>query len=360
MASPGEPEAPAYSERRFYQQEFSGRTLGFALAEPGAADPALLAPALDALAEGGARSLVFAGERAPLEKAGLESLLDAGAERLEGEVWRRLRERGRVGVAVGTRTVFASACRHLAVRLGLGKLVWIDAGQGLRRESGERVSFLDLEDLRRLLGREGALAADPRAALWRQVEALLEAGVAAVNVCDLAGVEDELFTYAGSGTLFTRERYVSVRRLGVDDYDAAHDLLRRGMEEGYLAPRTPDQIDEVLASGFGAFVEGHHLAGIGTLLARPGGRIGEIASLYTITRFLGEGVGGHLVAFAVERARALDLASVFACTTSERVGSFFERQGFRQVPPERIPAEKWRSYDPERRPRVRCYLFDRP
>ena len=350
--------AAGFSERQFYQQEFRGRTLAIALAETGSADPALLAPALAALAEGGARAVVLAAERARLEKAGASPVLEASAPRLEGEVWRRLRERGRVGIAVGTGPAFAAACRNLVVRLGLSKLVWIDAAGGLRREGGERVSFLDIEDLRRLLAADGPLRGDPRLPLWRQVEALLEAGIPAVNVCDLAGIEDELFTYAGSGTLFTRERYVTVRLLGVDDYDAAHDLLRRGQEEGYLAPRTPEQIDEVLASGFGAFVEDHHLAGIGALLVRPGGRIGEIASLYTLTRFLGEGVGGHLVAFAARRARSLALDAVVACTTSERVGSFFERQAFRAAAPEEIPSEKWRDYDPERRARVRCYRLE--
>ena len=57
------------------------------------------------------------------------------------------------------------------------------------------------------------------------VEAILSAGVAAVNLCRLDGVADELFTYDGSGTLFTREGYVAVRRLGFDDYDAATDLI---------------------------------------------------------------------------------------------------------------------------------------
>ena len=349
---------PVFSERTFYQQEFRGRTLGIALAQPGEADPGLLAPVLAALAEGGAGAVVLAAERAVLEKAGAPRVLEAGAERLEGEVWRRLREHGRVGVAVGTGPSFAAACRRLMERLGISKLVWVDAGGGLHREVGGRASFLDLDELRRLLSPDGPLARDPRIALWRQVEALLEAGIAAVNVCDLPGVDDELFTYAGSGTLFTRERYVSVRPLGVDDYDAAHDLLRRGVAEGYLAPRTPEQIDAVLASGFGAFVEDHHLAGIGALLVRPGGRLGEIASLYTLTRFLGEGIGTPLLTFAARRARAQGLRGIFACTTSQRVGRFFERQGYHQVPPDEIPPEKWRDYDPERRPKVRCYRLE--
>jgi amino-acid N-acetyltransferase len=203
--------------------------------------------------------------------------------------------------------------------------------------------------------RELAPEASPRGALWREVAAALDAGIGAVNVCTLEGLEDELFTYAGSGTLFTRERYVEVRRLGIDDFDAAHDLVRRGVAEGYLTARSPEALDEILACGFGAFVEHVHLAGIGALLERWGSGTGEIASLYTLTRFLGEGVGAYLVSFALERARERGLERVFACTTQGRVGAFFERQGFERVGRDRVPAGRWRGYDAERLARVRCY-----
>ena len=149
-----------------------------------------------------------------------------------------------------------------------------------------------------------------------------------------------------------------VRRLALDDFDAAADLIARGVEEGYLAPRTQEQVDAVLASGFGAFVEGAHLAGIGALLVDEGARCAEIASLYTLTRFLGEGVGGHLVAYALARCRERKLDYVYACTISERVGAFFERHQFRVAGPDEVPAAKWRGYDPDRRTRVACYRLD--
>ena len=196
---------------------------------------------------------------------------------------------------------------------------------------------------------------DPRAALLREIRSLLAAGVAAVNVCRAEELANELFTYAGSGTLFSRKRYLAVRRLGLDDYGAALDLIRRGVEEGYLAPRPQRDLDRVLAGGFGAFVEGRHLAGIGALLVYPAERAAEIASLYTLTRFLGEGVGAHLVAYALARAREKGLARVFACTTRERVGAFFERQGFQRVSSEDLPASRWSDYAEERRERLLCY-----
>ena len=111
-------------------------------------------------------------------------------------------------------------------------MVWVDAAGGLVRTDGERDSFIDAAELRdRIAGVTPVCRPDE---ILVHVEAMLSAGVAAVNLCTLSGVADELFTYDGSGTLFTREGYVAVRRLGLDDFDAAADLIERGTAEGYL------------------------------------------------------------------------------------------------------------------------------
>ena len=340
-----------FSEKDFYLQEFRGRTLAFCAPPSALEAPGPLAAVLAELGAGGIRAVVLAVDSPALRKLGLAALLPAAPEGLEGDVWRGLKEGHALGITLDPERPFAAACREIAVRLGVAKLVWLDPEGGLARDDGRRVSFVHLEELRRMAEEPG----HPRAALLRETRLLLEASVAAVNVCSAEGLADELFTYAGSGTLFTRERYLEVRRLGIDDYDAAHDLIARGVEEGYLAPRPPREVDRVLAGGFGAFVEGRHLAGIGALLVRPGERVGEIASLYTLTRFLGERVGSNLVAHMLEQAAARGLERVFACTTQERVGSFFERSGFVPARPEDLPKERWTGYDEARRARLRCY-----
>ncbi len=346
-----------FSEREFYLREFRGRTLAVALPAEEREAFARIRPVLDDLQGGGSRVLLLSPDAAALEEQLAGCVIFAQQPRLEGEVWRRLRGQPRLGIVLPSGERFAAGCRELAVRLGVFKLVWIDRRGGLRAATGSRHSFLHLAELHSLLeGGGGGLANTDRVELWREVSSMLEAGLPAVNICSAEGLDEELFTYAGSGTLFTRDRYMSVRRLGIDDFDAAHDLIHRGVEEGYLVDRSGEEVDAILASGFGAFVEGRHLAGIGALLSGGEERSGEIASLYTLTRFLGEGVGGSLVGFACSWARELGLSHVYACTTSERVGAFFERNGFRTVAQQEIPEAKWRGYDVERRSRIRCYL----
>jgi amino-acid N-acetyltransferase len=351
--------ASGFSEREFYLREFRGRTLAVALPRFESVALGALRPPLDELARGGCRVLVLAGEGPVLARVCDGAVLAADHPRLEGTAWRALRERPRVGLRMASDEGFAAACRAIVLRLGIFKLVWLEAGGGLRTADGRRQSFVHLDELRAWLSESGqGLVTADRLPLWREVAAMLEMGLPALNVCTAEGLDEELFTYAGSGTLFTRERYVTVRSLGLDDYDAAHDLIQRGVAEGYLAERGPDELDVLLAHAFGAFVEGRYLAGIGALLPGDNGCSGELAGLYTLTRFLGEGVGYSLVAQALARARSRGYAYAFACTTSERVVAFFERNGFRLVGHGEVPAAKWARYDPARRARVRCLRRD--
>lgn len=344
-------EAGSFSEKDFYVGEFRGRTLGILLPTPAtAASPALHA-VLRELAGNAIRAVLVAVAGAA--GAALDcGRLDLAEERLEGRAWRELRRTGRV--LIETPGDPARGLIAVAERLALFKVIRLAEMPGLRDADGRRRSFIDRGELPALL----SSAAEPVRVLLGEVEALLAAGVPSVNLCTVDGLRDELFTYSGSGTLFTRERYIEVRRLGVDDYDAADHLIARGAAEGFLAPRTPEAVDRILADGFGAFVEGRHLAGIGALRRAAGSEAGEVASLYTLTRFEGEGVGSHLVRHAIARARELGLAYVYACTTSRRVGAFFERLGFRAVDHHDVPAEKWEAYDPERRRRLSCYRHD--
>ena len=373
-----------YTERDFYRQEFQSRTLLIIAPDLAGPTSVVLGPVLNLLADGGARAVVASPDADALEAIGVKPVLDPAHPRLPGEAWRALNAYPLLGLAlpVGTQPLTADgatdpalreAVASAAERLGVFKLVWLSpegalttrattadaatAGTAAATTPGIRQSFVHSAELRALLATPSAtLAAPARQPLWREVARLLERGVPAVNVCSAEGLYAELFTYAGIGTLFTREHYIQVRRLVLDDYDMASFLLTRGVAEGYLAPRSTEQADAALANGFGAFVEGRHLAGVGALLRCGETRLGEVSCLYTLTRFLGEGVGEHLLDFAGKRARARGFEAAFGCTTHARVSAFFARQGFPRVAPDEIPEAKWRNYDPARRARLFCHL----
>jgi N-acetylglutamate synthase-like GNAT family acetyltransferase len=341
-----------FTERAFYLADFRERTLAIAASAEAVADPTPLRAVFAELEQNRTRIALFTSDPA-LARALDTPIAALPREHALGSLWRALRTSPRIALAVAPGSAFPAACRSLAVSLRLSKLIFLDPQGALVRGDGARLSFVDLGELAALLADPKGDAAQ-RELLLREIDAALRGGVAAVNLCTAVGLDEELFSYAGSGTLFTVGNYVDVRPLGIDDVAAASDLVARGVAEGYLAPRGESEIDGVLANGFGAFVERSHLAGIGALVPHPESGTGEIASLYTLTRFLGEGIGGHLVSALCRVARERGYSCVFACTTSERVAGLFERNGFSRVGPSQVPAEKWRDYDPARRERVLC------
>jgi N-acetylglutamate synthase-like GNAT family acetyltransferase len=231
--------------------------------------------------------------------------------------------------------------RQLAVRLGIEKLVIVDERGGLDAGSGTR-SFVHAAALARVCRAEEDLGDWGNAEL-HQILAAVKSGIAAVNLTTAEGVGEELFTYQGSGTLVTEEEYCTVDSLGVQHFHEAGRLLARGEKEGFLLPRDKEQKHRLLLAGYGAWFSGERLAGVCGLEteAYRRRRVGEIVGLYTISRFQGEGVGVRMIDHVVAAARDEKLRALFACSTNERAVAFFERCGFKQVDPSRVPPAKW-------------------
>lgn len=299
----------------------------------------------------------------PIEACAFASSESATA--LLSRIWITLRSVP-LFIGVGTypdRQALRLFAKEVAGRLRVHKLVLLEPEGGLIGADGKRISFMDEPTLAALLdaGEAEWTGLAGRLETVKAVRAALLAGVANVNVCALEGAALELFTYEGSGTLFTLRDYCTVERLCIDDYEEVERLMARGQREGVLKPRSPAEIAQLLVNGYGAVIGSHHLAGICSLLIteeyRQGGA-GEITGLYTMTRFKGEGVGQRLIKRVLQDARAAGLKYVFAITTEERAQAFFERQGFRRVGRDHVPASKWDSYEAERLPRVAVFRHD--
>ncbi|MBW2390793.1 MAG: GNAT family N-acetyltransferase, partial [Deltaproteobacteria bacterium] len=259
-----------------------------------------------------------------------------------GAVWRQLRKHSSVGLLGSPDETLPALCSRVALELQLSKLIWLGSCGVLWMPGGRRRSLVDLAGLEQQRreaedqsdGKDGAAVAE----LLREIEIMISGGVSSVSACLPGALSDELFTYAGSGTFYSPEGYTEVRRLALDEFAAAENLIQHGVEEGYLLSR--------------------YLAGICALLPYPAEGAGELSSLYTLTRFLGEGVGAHLLRHAVECAQAEGLRYVFACTTSQRVEALFLRSGFRSASQDELPASKWEHYSADRLQDVRCLRRD--
>lgn len=351
------------SERAFYVDEFAGETVVAAIGDPGPATLAAVRRAARSLAEGRGRLLLVV-DRAVADEAAVRAVLPSEpvvlaappgelSARWLADLWLAITDRQEVVVGADPGQGCTVGAR-LAVAVRARKLVLTDARGGWGRPPR---SFADIETHAEAF--QTQLADRQGGAIVAALQAALDGGVANVNLCRPEDIDHELFTFDGAGTLFTSGSYVALDRLRVDDLPAVERLVAQGTADGLLRPRTRTEVARLAVGGLGARVVGSgHLAGIVSLDAetyRDHG-LGEVACLYTVSRFSGAGAGAQLIDGLVDQATDLDLRAVFAVTVSDVAASFFDRKGFSEVPHDDIPQAKWAGYDPERRAQARAFV----
>ena len=378
------PTAPNFTEKTFYLEEFYGKSILFALIPPSGerlSELDSLVVTLRQLRRNQTRCIVISSANALprlVKRLGRmlrhEPALFNPATGLRtrpyppdsavAAIWRGLRDGSIVVAAAETEdpidlVVFA---QEMASRLRVFKLVMLERAGGLTDADDEIDSFVDLRQVRRALAREQAPL---RRAIIRAARRALEDGVASVNLTTPRQVYEELFSFVGTGTLFTEQRYANVQQISIDDFEEVEALIVRGQNEGFLLPRNPTEIANLLPSCFGYRVGDEHLAGVCALLTEPyrRERAGEITGLYTLTRFLGEGVASELIKEVIAEAQARRLTYVFACTSEERAARFFGRLRigklkFRRVGPKMVAPHKWRGYEQSRIARLSIFRCD--
>jgi amino-acid N-acetyltransferase len=345
------------AERDFFISEFRHRTLLIVLQPDADGDAALdegFLATIGELVANDTRVALFAPRVGPPAASAVAEHFGMIAQPVPGNVdeladlWIALTEQHLVVLAVDGDV--AAQAADVAGNLRAEKLVLTDPAGGW---GDPPRSFADPSDLDDDPGGRTAVAAAVRHALVQDVPS--------INLCRPAELDAELFTFDGAGTLFTRDAYVRVSPLSLDDLPVVEELVQRGVAEGFLRPRERHEVVRVAFGGLCARVaRSGHVVGIGSLETdryRPE-RVGEVACLYTVSRFAGEGAGGQLLEGLVAAAMDRGLRAVFACTVSEHAAAFFERHGFAHVPQEHLPAIKWDGYDEARRSNVRSLWLD--
>ncbi len=338
--------APDPAEKKFYLRSFRNRCLTIQV--PDAATVKVVAPLLEELRANETMVLLLA----PAVSASLRPLrltrrdLAGGPARLAA-LSARLLEDGiayvRRPASLRAPAVFAFS-RELALALGSAKIVVVDERGALRNRGGRR-SFVNARALARVVG-AGTSCGGWSSGELQEMLLAVRSGIDFINLTAAAGLAAELYSYEGSGTLITAQDYCKVEKLRIDQFHEARRLLLRGESQGFLLPRSEEQRARLLLCGYGAWFGDRRVAGVAALETESyrSQRLGEIAGLYTITRFKGEGVGVGIIKKLEEVARAAKLRALFACTSNDRAAAFFLRQGFEQVKSARVPASKRRSW----------------
>jgi N-acetylglutamate synthase-like GNAT family acetyltransferase len=124
---------------------------------------------------------------------------------------------------------------------------------------------------------------------------------------------------------------VVLRPASRDDVAELAEFIKPFVSEGRLLPRTLDEIEELLASGFVAEWDGR-IVGFAALEIYSR-KLAEIRSLAVAHELHGKGIGKKLIAACVERAKERHIFEVMAVTSNEGI---FLSSGFNFT----LPGEK--------------------
>jgi N-acetylglutamate synthase-like GNAT family acetyltransferase len=366
-----------FSEKSFYLNAFRGTTLAVSLAAKTDLTPQALAEfaeSLSELSEHGCRIVLFEQKCAATE--GVTSILSklfSHPEELpivyhrQGEVATlpyRLWQEGAgvvpIEIVSDDLEMFYDEVVRLVIAWRIKRLIITQASGGIYLPEGGLLSYVNSIKLTQVIDIFQQRGSTANQDVLSRIQYLLNRGVGAISLCSLQAVSRELFTYEGCGTFFSQRHYCRVRSLEIDDFPQVATLVKQGEFEGYLLPRSDQEISRILLTGYGAFISVNQVAGVCCLINEcyRSDKAGEIVTLYALTRFQGEGIGVQLIDHVVNEARKMGLQTLFSCTTRKRVVDFFERNGFSQVDQSQLPEAKWQGYNRDRRQNLVCLRLE--
>jgi amino-acid N-acetyltransferase len=240
-----------------------------------------------------------------------------------------------------------------AVALGAEKVFFPGSAPGLQ-VNGKCRSYPSMQELREAIesGAELNIPAERLRFLADQQE---------LHSIDLVLVEarrgsiyEEVFTHAGSGTLFTREYPNILRQANEKDVRDIMALMHPYIAEGTLKAISEDDL-LALIPAFTVYSVNSQIIAAAALVDY--GDSCELAKLCTLPRFQARGRARALVRAVLDRAKVSGKRSVFALTVQPYVGEFFERLGFTSVDRESLPHEWKAAYDFTRQSRAYLYTF---
>ena len=225
------------------------------------------------------------------------------------------------------------------------------AGVELATRPDGYYSSVDYRAAERLLERCGAqLEADAGALVAAAVSACA-GGVDRVHVVDgrRDGILiDEIFSADGVGTMFYADQYIDIAAARAADVPEIMRLLQPQIDAGLLRARSAADVAERLDDYFVYRVD-DTVQGCAAL-RRLDDHSAEIESLVVSEGYRGSGTGVRLVTCLMQEARARGAQRVVALTTQS--ADFFMQQGFAEVSPDTLPANRRGGYDRSRNSRV--------
>ncbi len=173
-----------------------------------------------------------------------------------------------------------------------------------------------------------------------------QGGVPRIHIIDgkvEEGLLGEVFSNEGIGTLIHTNEYQAIRAARKKDARAINALIRSGVENDELLPRSLAEIERQIANYFVFEVDGSQ-AGCVALHPYPNEGQGEMACICVAAKYENQGIGLRLMNFVEELARERGLKDLF-CLSTQAVNYFVQKGGFVLGTPDDLPPQRRQRYD---------------
>lgn len=229
-------------------------------------------------------------------------------------------------------------------------------------EPGEVYRHLPAGEAEMLNKRHAAeLPAELRHKLAHAVRVVRE-GVPRVHIIDGRvdeGLLAEVFSNEGIGTLIHANEYQAIRRAQRKDLRALYGLIQAGMERDELIRRTPADVEAHLDDYF-LFEVDRTPVGCAALHLDAGHDMAELACVIVDPHYENQGIGGKLMRYAEDQARALGVSTLY-CLSTQAYNYFQQKGGFAPGTPDDLPPERRTKYEESgRRSQVLLRRLDTP
>ncbi len=193
-----------------------------------------------------------------------------------------------------------------------------------------------------------------------------------LNLADPNALLRELFTRDGGGTLVTAERWENLRNARLSDVSGIFELIAPLQENGSLASRTREQVENDIDHFVVCEREGMVIACAALFTDEPNTgehdsqcsdartldaqtsdkhiRTGEIACVATHPDYRGQGRAGELIANLESRARSLQVKQLMLLST--RAAHWFIERGYVEYNKDHLPQTRKIGYDTKRNSKV--------
>jgi len=163
------------------------------------------------------------------------------------------------------------------------------------------------------------------------------------------GLQLELFTRQGSGTLISIQPFEDARAATIDDINGIIELIRPLEQRGLLSYRATDTL-EMDINKFHVIEQDGLITTCAALYEYPDDAIAELACVAVHPRYRNGERGDYLLNMMEEKARGKGLTRMFVLSTQS--SHWFAEKGFKPASLSDLPAEKQAHYNQTRRSKV--------